>query len=130
VSNVVRFDDGQIVLRAYDIDIPRFRAWYEAIPNAYPAEWDINATQAENDVRCVQWYLQGNLWFEGNSVRIVLGRGRSEHTWRDLRWLCSVLKPFMRRERSRIFTARDESDGMRRPFKLKITFGAENPLGE
>ena len=58
----------------------------------------------------------------GAYVLIRFGEGRSSHTWRDFKWLLSVLKPFFKKPCSYRFKLRDEYDGFAKVFPCVVDF--------
>jgi hypothetical protein len=128
MSNCVEIENPGVVFSTKDIDAAGLKALLDRAPKGrIPAYGEVEYVPEE---AAAAWFLVGAVEFlPTGEVLYRIGRGRSGHTWRDLRGTLQVLQPFMRREKRKVFTARDESDGFKRPFRLEIIFGRDPQAG-
>lgn len=121
MSNVIRIESNESVLfEQTEFDIEMFQDLMWKVANLPEAP-------EKGDESMAWWFLAHNYEevAEGpfvTGIRINFGKGKSEHTWRDLKGTLQTLKPMMRYPKKHIFCCRDESDGFCELFDCHVEF--------
>lgn len=121
MSNCIRFAGSSrtVLFRRDEIDVEALK---KDIGSARAVQYREDRSLGERRADCFWWYLQGTTTLREDGVSIRFGTGRSDHTWRDFKWLLQELSAYVLLEKEHKFVVFDEFDGFAEPFEISVLF--------